>query len=343
MQDNKITLRTSRDLWPGAHIDLNWNIDWKYSRNETIQTDSTGLSTVTSVSTSGSIERSFFTLPPTFIFSAFKSGIGEVSKEFAALQSNTGDTRTDDQKLSQAFESGFETLPLFQKILGEYMPRLNYSIHWDGLEQFSLFKNIATRVSLDHAYTSTYQTAYHGDISGGGEVIDAQHIGYAFSPLLGLSMTFKEFLKGNVSATVRYGTSATYDLVPSAQNIVENDTKDISITGSFGRTGFEIPFFGLSLSNDIDISLNYTYSNNSRQTFTSLLTETGSGTGLDGGVPGEGSSRSVTEPRIRYVLSSRVTASLFYRYTKVTPDAGGSTIPGSTTNEGGLDVHIAIQ
>ncbi len=198
---------------------------------------------MTSVSTSGSIDRSFFTLPPTFIFSAFKSGIGEVSKEFAALQNNTGDTRTDDQKLSQAFESGFETLPLFQKILGEYMPRLNYSIHWDGLEQFSLFKNIATRVSLDHAYTSTYQTTYHGDISGGGEVIDAQHIGYAFSPLLGLSMTFKEFLKGNISATVRYGTSATYDLVPSAENIVENDTKDISITGSFGRTGFEIPFF----------------------------------------------------------------------------------------------------
>ena len=132
MQDNKVTL-VLRDLWSGARIDLNWNIDWKYSRNETIQTDSIGQSTVTSVSTSGSIDRSFFTLPPTFIFSAFKSGIGEVGKEFAALQNNTGDTRTDDQKLSQAFESGFETLPLFQKILGEYMPRLNYSIHWDGL------------------------------------------------------------------------------------------------------------------------------------------------------------------------------------------------------------------
>ena len=342
-QDNKITLRTSRDLWTGARIDLTWNIDWKYSRNETIQTDSVGASTVTSVTTGGSIERSFFTLPPTFIFSALKSGIGEVSKEFAALQSNTADTRTDDQKLSQAFVNGFETLPLFQKILGEYMPRVNYSFHWDGLEQFSLFKSFATRVSLDHAYSSTYQTTYHGDIAGGGEVVDAQHIGYAFSPLLGLSMTFKELFKGNISASVRYGTSTSYDLVPSAMNVVENDTKDISITGSFGRTGFEIPFFGLSLSNDIDISINYTYSDNSRQTFTSLLTETGSGTGLDGGVPGEGSSRSVTEPRIRYVLSSRVTASLFYRYTKVTPDAGGSTIPGSTTNEGGLDVHIAIQ
>ena len=340
-QDNKITLRTSRDLWTGARIDLNWSIDWKYSRNETIQSDALGQSTVTSVATSGSIERSFFTLPPTFIFSAFKSGITEVSKEFAALEDNTADTRTNDAKLSSAFENGFETLPLFKRLLGEFMPRFNYAFHWEGLEQLSLFKNFATRVSLDHAYTSTYQTTYHGDLSGGDQIVDAQHIGYGFAPLLGLSMTFKEFLKGNITATVRYGTTTSYDLVPSAQNIVENDDKEISITGSFGRTGFEIPFFGLSLSNDIDISLNYTYSNNARQTFTAL--PAGTGSGLDGGVPGEGSSRSVTEPRIRYVLSSRVTASLFYRYTKVSPDAGGSTIPGSTTNEGGLDVHIAIQ
>ncbi|MGA9408103.1 MAG: cell surface protein SprA [Bacteroidota bacterium] len=338
-QNNKITLRTSRDLWAGAHLDLNWDVDWTYSRNQSLSTDSLGRPTITSTATGGSIERSFFTLPPTFIFSVFKSGIGEVSKEFGALQSNTTDTRTDDQKLSQAFENGFETLPLFRKLLGEYMPRFNYSFHWDGLEQLSIFKNIATHVSLDHAYTSSYQTSYHGDLTTGNEIVDAEHIGYGFSPLLGLSMTFKEFFKGNISANIRYGTTSTYDLVPSAENIVENATKEISVTGSFGRTGFEIPFFGLSLSNDIDISVSYTFSDNATQTYSAIP----GGNGLDNGVPGQGSSRSVTEPRIRYVLSSRVTASLFYRYTKVTPDAGGSSIPGSTTNEGGVDVHIAIE
>ncbi len=143
--------------------------------------------------------------------------------------------------------------------------------------------------------------------------------------------------KGNVSANFRYGTSTTYDLSPASKNIVEASSKDISLTGSFGRSGFEIPFFGLSLSNDIDISFNYTYSQTSTETFTAI------DTGLDTGVPGEGSARSVMEPRIRYVLSSRVTSSLFYRFTKVTPDAAGSRIPGSTTNEGGLDVHIQIQ
>jgi hypothetical protein len=49
------------------------------------------------------------------------------------------------------------------------------------------------------------------------------------------------------------------------------------------------------------------------------------------------------EPRIKYVLSARVTASVYYRYTKIAPDDAGSLITGSTTNEAGLDLHIAIQ
>ena len=61
------------------------------------------------------------------------------------------------------------------------------------------------------------------------------------------------------------------------------------------------------------------------------------------GDPLEGTIRTVIEPRIRYILSSRVTASIYYRYTRLKPDEGGSRIPGSTINEGGLDVRIAIQ
>jgi hypothetical protein len=61
------------------------------------------------------------------------------------------------------------------------------------------------------------------------------------------------------------------------------------------------------------------------------------------GTPMEGSSRTIIEPRIQYILSSRVTASIYYKYTTLKPDAGGSRIPGSTTNEGGLDVRVAIQ
>ena len=65
-------------------------------------------------------------------------------------------------------------------------------------------------------------------------------------------MTFKDFIKGNFSATFRYSTNTNYDLAPSSQNVVESGTSDISVTANYNRQGFEIPFFGLSLSNDLD-------------------------------------------------------------------------------------------
>jgi cell surface protein SprA len=335
-EGNRVALRTSRDLWTGVRVELNWNVGWNYSRNQSLRTDSLGRPEILSTATGGDIERSFFTLPSTFIFSMFKSGIAQVGKEYNKVKGELDPTRTEEAKLSDAFEKGFESVPIFRKLFGQYLPRFNYSLHWEGLEQLSMFKGFATRVSLDHAYTSSYKRSFRGNLSG-GENTESQRINYGFSPLLGLSMTFKELFKGNVSANLRYGATTSYDLTPASRNISENASREISITGNFGRSGFEIPFFGLSLSNDIDISFSYSYAKNSRQTFSTSEEIT------DKGTPGEGSSRSVMEPRIRYVLSARVTASLFYRYTKVTPDEGGSRIPGSSTNEGGLDVHISIQ
>jgi predicted porin len=141
-----------------------------------------------------------------------------------------------------------------------------------------------------------------------------------------------------MSGNVRYGSNVTYDLTPSSKNIVESVGNDLSVTASFSKTGFEIPLFGVALQNDIDISFTYSVAKSSRTTF-----DVKGKTFNIKGTPGEGSTRTQMEPRVRYVLSSRVTASLFYRYTKIAPDEGGSKIPGSTTNEGGLDVHIAIQ
>lgn len=338
-QSNKLTVRTSRDLWSGARIDLNWSLGWDYSLTRSLRTDSlgTGRTRLFSSASGGAIERSFMTLPPTFIFSTFKSGIEDVGKKYTDLVQNTADKRSEDAKLSEAFESGFESLPLLKKIFGQFFPRVNYSFRWDGLEQMNMFKSFATRVSLDHAYQSTYRTTFKG--SGGSALqTESQRITYGFSPLIGVNVTFKEVLKGNMSANARYGSTVSYDLTPSSKNIVETVSNEMSLTGSFGKTGFEIPLFGLALQNDIDISFTYSFAKNSRMTYEAKNQSLNTN-----GTPGEGSTRTQMEPRVRYVLSSRVTASLFYRYTKIAPDEGGSRIPGSTTNEGGLDVHIAIQ
>jgi hypothetical protein len=119
---------------------------------------------------------------------------------------------------------------------------------------------------------------------------------------------------------------------------VETLAQEVSVTASYSRKGFEIPFFGLSLNNDIDISMSYSVTKNSKKTYDVSTLDVN-----PVGVPIEGSTRTVMEPRIKYVLSARVTASVYYRYTKIAPDDAGSLITGSTTNEAGLDLHIAIQ
>ena len=37
-QSNRLTFKTSRDLWEGARVDLNWNVGWQYSRTQNLST-----------------------------------------------------------------------------------------------------------------------------------------------------------------------------------------------------------------------------------------------------------------------------------------------------------------
>ncbi|HEX9007032.1 MAG TPA: cell surface protein SprA, partial [Bacteroidota bacterium] len=337
-QTNRLTFKTSRALWEGARLDLNWNVGWSYNRSQNIQTDSLGRPTVTNIATSGNVDRSFLTLPDVLFLGVFKTSLKEVAKRYGELKTAGDSTASDDEKLSQAFEQGFEALPFFRKFFGQFYPRVNWSLRWDGLEKLPMFQGFVSRLSLDHSYTSNYTRAYENRPGGGGERTDGQHVGYGFAPLVGLNFTFKELAKGSFGATFRYNTNTSYDLTTSSRNIVEALTQEISFSANYSRRGFEIPFFGLALNNDIDISASYSISKNSRTTYdVSKLDEDLTGTPL------EGSTRTTMEPRVKYVLSSRVTAAIYYRYTKIEPDASGSRIPGTTTNEAGLDVHISIQ
>jgi cell surface protein SprA len=341
-QNNQIAMHTSRPLWDGATIQLDWKLGWTYNENQTSNTDSLGhiIPSAISSNVSGDMDRSFISLPINF----FKTNLDNVNSKYNALIQDANDTRDASAKLSQAFEQGLEAFPWLSKILGSLAPRANWSIHWDGLENFSFLKSFASRISLDHAYTSDYKQRWqmtptldsNTQITSMSKVITSQTVTYGFSPLIGVNITFKDFIKGNLSATFRYGATTSYDLAPSSQNVTETSTTDISVTGTYSRQGFEIPFFGVSLMNNIDITFTYGYSHNA-----SLLYDFNNF--QKDGLPMNGSGRTTMEPRIRYTLSERVTASVYYRYTRLAPDAGGSPTPGSTTNEGGADFHVLIQ
>ncbi len=332
-QKNNLDFRTSRPLWEGAKLDINWKVGWSINKNTTIRTDEFGNASIDNITETGTIERSFLSLPPSLFLSVFGNGIKKVNELYNPDDPNPA------QNLSNAFLKGFETLPLLAKLsflkdAEKYIPRPNWHLTWDGLENFLFFKSFAKKVSLEHAYSSTYTEGTKLNPDGVQEIL-TQRIEYGFAPIAGLNMTFNDMWGGNLIGSIKYGTRTIYDLGLTTKNISETFSKDIGVTAGFSKSGFELPLFGISLKNDIEFSLSYTSSKNSvvrydMQNFT------------EEGTPQDGTIRTTLEPRIKYTISSKVTLSIFYRRTAVEPE-GAARIPPTTTNEAGLDVHIAIQ
>ena len=329
-QRNNIDFKTSRPLWEGASLDLSWKVNWQISKSSSIQTDSLGRTTVVNPTSTGSITRSFVALPPIPLLSFIKGGIKQVNELYDPAKNN----------ISDAFRNGFESIPIlsklpFLKAVEKYVPRPNWSFNWDGLEKYSIFSSWTKRVSINHAYSSEYTEGWRIDASG-TKIVQSQRVSYGFSPLIGINITFNQLWDGDLSGNIKYGTRTGYDLGVTTNNITESYSRDIGISASYSKRGFEIPLFGLSLKNDIEISFSYTSSTNSV-----IIFDLGDKF-TDAGTPQDGTLRTTLEPRIKYTISSKVTLSIFYRRTATTPQ-GAARITPTTTNEAGLDVHIAIQ
>jgi cell surface protein SprA len=330
-QKNSLDFKTSRPLWEGAKVDINWKVGWGFNRNTTIQTDSlTGDVMITNVAATGNLDRSFFSVPLPFLNSSLK----RVNELY--------DPEADDQtaSLSNAFQEGLESFPLLSKLpilkdVAKFVPRPNWKFSWSGLEKIALFEGLAKRIRIDHAYTSSFTEGWKVNADGNKE-IQTQKINYGFSPLVGMDFQFDDVLGGDVSANIKYNVKTNYDLGLATKNVTETFSKDINFTASFRKSGFDIPLFGLSLKNDLEISFSYSTGDN-----TVFIFEMGDNFS-EKGKPQNGQKRVTLEPRIRYVMSSRVTLSLFYKRTSVEPE-GASKIPPTTTNEAGLDVNISIQ
>lgn len=329
---NDIDLKTSRPLWEGAQLDLTWKVGWGLNKNTTLQTDSLGNARVNNLVSTGTIDRSFLSLPPVFFLSFLDNGIKKVSELYNKNSENPG------ASLSNAFIEGFETFSILSKIpilskLAKYIPRPNWNLNWSGLEKYPLL-SFAKRVSIQHAYSSSYSEGWKINPDGLQEV-QSQRIDYGFQPLIGMNMQFDQLLGGIFQTTVRYSSKSSYSLGASTRNITESFNRDINISASYSKSGFELPLFGISLKNDLEISFSYTSGKTS-----SLIYEMDDF--KEGGKPQEGKTNTTIEPKIKYVMSSRVTLSIFYRRTSIEPE-GASRIPPTVTNEAGIDVHIAIQ
>jgi len=328
-QKNNFTIKTSRPLWEGATLDVNWNVGWGYNESISMYVDSlTGEQIITNRYVTGNINRSFMALP---LAGASVKAVNELYDPSSP---------DPNASLSDAFVKGMESFPLLSGIpllssIAQYIPRANWRINWNGLEKLPILKSLFKRASLNHAYQSTYMEGWKIN-SDGLEEVQTQKVSYGFAPLVGLNLTFAEMWGGNIKGTVKYSVKSNYDLGIATSTTTETFSRDINFAFSFAKSGFELPLFGLSLKNDIEISLSYTMGRNSV-----LIYDMGENFD-EAGKPKDGNTRTTIEPRIRYVMSSRVTLAIFFRRTSVEPE-GASRIPATTTNEAGIDVHISIQ
>lgn len=347
-QQSSVELRTNRPLWKGANLELNWRSTFSYNQNETTNTDSTGVPTFSNIAATHGYQRTYLSLPSFLFFSVLNNTPEHVKSLYYKRRDAIDAVETDtvrrnelhSQALAESFETGLESLSFFSGGLAQIMPRVNWSLTWEGLEKMNLFgwdvfHGLAKTVRLEHKYVSTFQkNESYSDATG--NVVQSESVDLGFQPLIGLAMQFDETkLNGNMTANLRYNTKTNYALSTSDRGTISKSVaNEFSLQVTYNRKNFELPLFGTVFKNDLELSLLTSYRRTKRATYQVEATDGTDGSSLDG------TTNIIIEPRARYAMSRTVTASLFFRY-EANLNEGAAT-PGTTTTQIGLDIRIAI-
>lgn len=348
-QQTNLDISTSRPLWEGAVLDVNWRTSLGYNRNQTIITDENGVPTFTNVIAQETFERTFISLPKIFgvnIFGNTVEDVVEIYEERAEeIRARTDIDTLDKNKLlnlalSESFYEGLETFSLSGTgRVGKFLPSLNWGIRWTGIEEWKMWKGYLKKVQVDHVYNSSYQEAIQ--ITDNGRAIQNQQVMSGFSPLIGMTFSFDESkIGGNLTGSVRWNRTQGYNLNLASRSVVTSQvSNEIQVQGSYTMDSFEFDLIGLSLQNEVEISFLGSYKYNGRGTFDIFDEQTFAG-GEERGRVLDGSTVITIEPRIRYSLSQRLTASFFVRYDGTFNE--GAATPGFSTTQVGFDFRLSI-
>ncbi|MDC1068928.1 cell surface protein SprA [Candidatus Kapabacteria bacterium] len=348
-ESTDMDISTSRPLWPGATLDLNWRTRLGYNRNQTILTDENGVPTFSNIIAQETFERTFISMPKIFGVNIFGNTVQDVvgiyNERAAAIDANNNLDSLDKNKLRNAAlaESFYEGLEAFSLSgtgkVGKFLPSLNWGVRWTGLEEWSLWNGYLKKVQIDHAYQSTYQEAVQ--ITDNGRAIQNQQVMSGFSPLIGVTLSFDESkIGGTLTGSVKWNRTQGYNLNLASKSVITSQvSNEIQVQSSYTMDSFEFDLIGLKLENEIEISFLGSYKYNGRGTFDVFDTESFEG-GDERGRILDGSTVITIEPRIRYSLSQRLTASFFVRYDGTFNE--GAATPGFSTTQVGFDFRLSI-
>jgi cell surface protein SprA len=355
-QKNNLTASTSRALWPGASLSLNWGVDWGINKNYYILTDANGVyDSLANVLTTGNLNRTYLSLPNFLFFSVFENDIEGVVNEYARRKDElpipelgggtAADTLAYNQALvaynrrittilSETFEEQLEAFNWLPKGISSYLPRMNWNFTWNGLEKLPFLSGWAQSASIRHAYTGRFVRNFRE--SDQGRVPETQTVSRGFSPLVQLTVTGKpDVFNGTATGSISYNTTTDFALVTAARSEISKELKsDLQTEVRYQRRGLKLPIFGMNLRNDVEFSFQFTYGRTQRKRFN--LTEfKPEGTN-------DGSTRIMLRPNIRYSLSNTVTASAFLSYEATIPDDEGSRDIRRSTTKVGIDLRVGI-
>ncbi|MFA5512117.1 MAG: hypothetical protein WC313_06675, partial [Candidatus Kapaibacterium sp.] len=146
---------------------------------------------------------------------------------------------------------------------------------------------------------------------------------------------------GVVTATLRWSNTKAYNINNAARASVNSQlTNEITAQATYTMKGFEFPLFGLKLQNDLEYSFLFTFKHNKRHTFDITLPSSTYAGDKENGETLDGNTQIIIEPRARYSLSSRLTASFFVRYEGTFTE--GAAQPGFHTTQVGFDLRISV-
>ncbi len=348
-QTNNFELTTSRPLWSGAQINLNWKLSFGFDERDALHVNSFGADSLMYAVKAGDVSRTFLSIPPLPFFNVLQSGILRVGEKYRDAVLAAGAPNVDTARAMlppdvhnrierEAFMQGFETLPFFTGILREYLPRLNYSFSQTGLEKFFLF-SFCDHMSFRNAYNGTYKRSFRQNAGDSLNLTALQTIVYGFRPLIALDMSWDKLMNGKMTASLNYDTQTEWAADYSSARITKRLSTTIGVTANYQRQGMSIPFLKLNLKNEFGASLTFseTISGDSYYNFWSI------DPGTPDGISNGGLTKTTLEPRVSYTVNSQLTLEGFYRYERTTPAASGLISPPTRLIMAGVDVRLKIQ
>lgn len=221
------------------------------------------------------------------------------------------------------------------KNFDKYIPIPNWRITYDGLEKVPLLNRGFKKISLNHAYRSTFNVSsfttnlFYIPEGAARDVnnnfvspiqISSVSISEQFGPLLGVDIT----LQNNMLVKVEYKKDRNASLSMANSQITEVKGNEWSIGSGYTFRQVRVPFIKRRIQSDIDTRIDFSLRNNN--TIIRRIVE---------GVNQLTSGQRIFSVKFTadYKISQKLNFRLFYDYIATTPLIS-TTFPTSNTNAG---------